>query len=289
MYKEINRDEGEKMFGYVMINKPEMKFKEYDIYHSYYCGLCVTLKDNYGYRAQISLNNDLTFVAMLLSSLYEPKTTERLSACVMHPLHKYLKRFNECIDYAAKMTIVLTYFKCQDDWLDEKKYSRQAYQKLLHKSFLEIRQEYPDKVKKIADYLKQIHVYEKENSGNLDEISKYSGYMMAEICTYKNDEWHDDLYEFGFYLGKFIYFMDAYDDIEDDIKKGCYNPLTSFYQKADFEEKSYAILEMMISKATTAFECLPIVENIEIMRNILYSGVWSRYELVKKKRMGERS
>lgn len=277
------------MFGYVMINKSEMKFKEYDIYHSYYCGLCVTLKEKYGYHTQITLNNDLTFVAMMLSSLYEPNTTTKMSTCIMHPLHKYLKRFNECVDYAAKMTIVLTYFKCQDDWLDEKKMTSHAYMKLLKKSFIKIKQEYPQKVENIENCLEQIHIYENEKSTNLDEISKYSGQMMGEICAYQDDEWHDELYEFGFYLGKFIYFMDAYDDIENDIKKGCYNPFMNFYHESDFEERSFAILEMMISKATTAFECLPIVENVEIMRNILYSGVWSRYELIKKKRMGDKS
>jgi len=273
------------MFGYVTINKQELKFKEYDIYHAYYCGLCKTLKDKYGYHTQIALNNDLTFLAILLSHLYEVKNEEEISHCLIHPLHKYLKYSNECIDYAAKMTIVLTYFKCEDDWIDEKKVTKHMYMKSLHKSFKEIQQKYPDKIKKIKEYLHQIHICEENNTDNLDEISKYSGLMMAEICAYHDDEWHDDLYELGFYLGKFIYFMDAYDDIEDDLKKGSYNPLKTIYKENDFEERIYMILEMMIAKATTAFECLPIIENVEIMRNILYSGVWNKYELIKKKRM----
>ena len=112
------------MFGYVVINKPELKFKEFDIYHSFYCGLCQTLKEKYGYKGQVSLNYDLTFVALLLNGLYEPETKQEMSHCLLHPIHKYLKSFNECIDYAAQMTIVLTYYKCEDDWLDEKRVSR---------------------------------------------------------------------------------------------------------------------------------------------------------------------
>lgn len=274
------------MFGYITINKQELKFKEFDIYHAYYCGLCKTLKEKYGYRAQISLNNDLTFLALLLSSLYEVENKEEVSSCIVHPLHKYMKYSNKCIDYAAKMTIVLTYFKCQDDWLDEKKVSKKIYMKSLQKSFNEIKKEYPDKIEKIEEYLKNIHTYEKDNTDNLDEISKYSGYMMAEICAYKEDEWYDELYELGFYLGKFIYFMDAYDDIEEDLKNNCYNPLKSIYND-DFEKKVYTILEMMIAKATTTFECLPIIENVEILRNIMYSGVWNKYELIRKKKMEE--
>lgn len=276
------------MFGYVTMNKPEMKFKEYDVYHSFYCGLCYTLKNQFGFHTQMTLNNDLTFVAILLSSLYEVETREELSACLLHPIHKYQKYFNECIDYAAKMTIVLTYFKCQDDWLDEKKRMSHAYMKLLRKHFLKIKAEYPQKVEHIEECLNKIHDYEKNHSNELDMISKYSGDMMAEICVYRDDEWKDELYEFGFYLGKFIYFMDAYDDLEDDRQKGVYNPFLVLAHESDFEEKCFEILELMISKASASFECLPLIDNINIMRNILYSGVWSRYEMVKKKRMGDK-
>ena len=64
----------------------------------------------------------------------------------MHPLSKHTTRYNECVDYAAKMTIVLTYFKCEDDWLDERKISKQAYKRLLRKAYQEIKEEYPDKL-----------------------------------------------------------------------------------------------------------------------------------------------
>lgn len=273
------------MFGYVTINKQEMKFKEYDIYHAYYCGLCQTLKEYYGYRSQLALNNDLTFLALMLSSLYEVDTKEKLSHCILHPLQKNLKYFNECINYAAKMTIVLTYFKCQDDWLDEKNYGKNLYMHSLNRSFKKIKSEYPDKVEHIEEYLKQIHICEQNRLNNLDEISKYSGYIMAEICAYKKDEWYNDLYDFGFFLGKFIYFMDAYDDIEYDIKNNNYNPLINLYNKDDFDKQCHNILEMMIANATNIFEYLPIIKNIEIMRNILYSGVWNKYNLINKKRM----
>ena len=186
------------MFGYVVINKPELKFKEFDVYQSYYCGLCKTLKEKYGSRAQISLNFDLNFISILLSGLYEPETKIGESRCVMHPLSKHTTRYNECVDYAAKMTIVLTYFKCEDDWLDERKISKQAYKRLLRKAYQEIKEEYPDKLAHIETCLHCINDYESQGITNLDEISKYFGEVMGEICAYKDDEWHDELYEFGF-------------------------------------------------------------------------------------------
>ena len=38
------------MYGYVIVNKPELKFKEYDRYRSYYCGLCDILREQSGGR-----------------------------------------------------------------------------------------------------------------------------------------------------------------------------------------------------------------------------------------------
>lgn len=273
------------MFGYVIINKPELKFKEYDLYHSYYCGLCETLRNKYGHMARVSLNYDLNFLALLLNGLYEPETMTEEHRCFMHPLKKHLSCYNECIDYAAKMTIVLTYYKCEDDWLDERKISRQTYKKMIAQSYQKIKEEYPQKVTHIEECLHQINDYEKQKLYNLDEVSKYFGYVMAEICAYKDDEWYDDLYQLGFYLGKFIYFIDAYEDIETDLKKGNYNPFCEIYENDDFEERCQNILELMISEATLAFERLPILENANIIRNILYGGVWIKYELVKKKRL----
>lgn len=273
------------MFGYVVINKPELKFKEFDVYQSYYCGLCKTLKEKYGSRAQISLNFDLNFISILLSGLYEPETKIGESRCVMHPLSKHTTRYNECVDYAAKMTIVLTYFKCEDDWLDEQKFSKQMYKKLINKAYTKVKEEYYDKVSNIEKCLHKINEYEKQDFNNLDEVSKCFGEVMGLICAYKEDEWYSELYQLGFYLGRFIYFIDAYEDIEDDLEKETYNPFKELYQTKQFEEKCKDILELMISEATLAFERLPIIENATIIRNILYSGVWTKYEMIKKKRM----
>ena len=186
---------------------------------------------------------------------------------------------------AAKMTIVLTYFKCEDDWQDERKVSKQAYKKLINKAYQEVKDEYPDKVAKIEACLQEINLSEKQDKVNLDEISNHFGKVMGEICAYKNDEWYDELYHLGFYLGKFIYFIDAYEDIESDLKKGTFNPFKELYQTDDFENRSKEILELMISEATMAFERLPIIENASLIRNILYGGVWTRYEMVKQKRL----
>ena len=43
------------MFGYLTINKNDLKVKEYEEYQSYYCGLCKVLKERYGHIGQMTL------------------------------------------------------------------------------------------------------------------------------------------------------------------------------------------------------------------------------------------
>lgn len=272
------------MFGYIVVNKPEMKFREFDLYQSYYCGLCKSLNDRYGKRGQVTLSYDMTFLALLLTSLYEPQTSVGYRRCVAHPVAKHLYRQNEFTDYAADMNILLSFEKCMDDWNDEHKIKKRLMAALLAAKNRSVCEKYPAKFEKICEYMKTIHTFEKAESKNIDEVSGVFGELMAEIFAYRQDEWEETLRRMGFFFGKFIYLMDAYEDIAEDLEKGSYNPFKEVYQLPDFEERAEKILLMMMAECSKAFERLPIVENTEILRNILYSGVWCRYDQVKQKR-----
>ena len=100
------------MFGYIVVNKPELKIKDFDVYQSFYCGLCRSLHSMFGRRSQITLNYDLTFLAVLLSGLYEPKQTLHEERCIVHPMQKHKKLANPCIEYASEMTCLLYTSRC---------------------------------------------------------------------------------------------------------------------------------------------------------------------------------
>ena len=277
------------MFGYVIVNKAELKFKEFDIYQSFYCGLCKKLKENGGNVSRLALTYDMTFVYMLLTGLYEPKTVYCPCKCVLHPLEKRYMRQNEYADYVADMSVLMTCYKCRDDWNDEKKLTAKCMLEMLTKKNKYIVEKYPEKTKRIAQAMEQLSRREKAGSDNVDEMAGIFGRIMAEILVCKEDEWATVLSRMGFYLGKFIYILDAYEDIEEDKKKGHYNPLCKLYEGADFEEECRQILTMMIAECSREFEKLPILENVDILRNILYSGVWVRFDNIRTKRAAKES
>jgi hypothetical protein len=226
----------------------------------------------------------MTFLVMLLSSLYEPETVTGKTNCLPHPFEKHETKINVFSEYAADMNILLTYLKCLDDWEDDKKYGKLLFGEVLRSAYRKIRGVYPDKIYRIEKAMADLRSLEKQNANDIDKAAGLFGEIMAEIVDYQADEWQDGLRRLGFYLGKFIYLMDAYEDIEKDLKDNNYNPLWKKYQAPDFEEECGAILTMMMAECSKEFEKLPIIENADILRNILYSGVWYRYEQVHQKR-----
>ncbi len=275
------------MFGYIVVNRPELKIKDFDLYHACYCGLCETLKTRYGRFAQMSLNFDMTFLSILLSAMYESDWTQGSSRCITHPMKRHSKVSNEWMNYCADMTIILTYLKCRDDWADERKATSRIMLTALKQHYENLKRIYKEKIIRIEQALTENDRLEKAGSCDLDALAACSGAMMGEICTPKQDEWAKSLYTFGDYLGRFIYLMDAYDDLNDDLQKKRFNPLINRMNDAQFEEWMKEILEMMIAHSAQVFEKLPILRHEDIIRNILYSGVWAKYEAIRKKRIGE--
>lgn len=261
-----------------------MKFREFDLYRAYYCGLCRVLKKEYGAFGQLTLSYDMTFLIMLLTGLYEPENSDSFCHCIAHPLEKHPYRTNRFTAYCADMNLLMTYYKCRDDWDDEKKVSRLLYSKALEGKIQQIRANYPDQSRIIEEKLKELHDCEVQGEADIDVAAGIFGELTAAVFTFQKDAWSDILHRLGFYLGKFIYILDAYEDIEKDQKSGNYNPLKPYLDKPDFQEKSYEILTMMIAESCRSFEQLPILQDTEILRNILYSGVWTRYHLVNLKR-----
>lgn len=305
------------MFGYIGVNQKELKGKEMERYQSFYCGLCRALKERHGVRGQMTLSFDTTFLVILLTGLYEPENQEFDSRCILHPVAKRHCIHNQYVDYCADMNIMMSYFKCLDDWEDERKIIKLALARLLKGKNHRIQQVYEKKAQVIYANLKAIHECEKKDvdaisnidteilsgrkssdtiSYSIDTAAGYFGKIMEELFLYQQDEWEQALRQMGFYLGKFLYLMDAYEDMERDARTGNYNPVLKYYRSLytgsrnhvtylpEFEERMKQILRQMMAECARAFEHLPIIDEVAILRNILYSGVWCRYVMVSEKR-----
>ena len=258
------------MFGYVVVSEQDLKIREFNLYRSYYCGMCMDLKENYGQTGRLTLSYDTVFLALLLTSLYEPEDLVRDIRCAVHPVEKHRTRQNDYTRYAADINIILSYYSCLDDWNDEKDPKKKMFAALLKSKSERACALYP----------------EKAPAALLDRTGSIFGDLLAEVFDCRKDTWSPALRRVGFNLGKFIYILDAYDDLEKDEKNGSFNPLLSMKDKPHLDDYVRGVLTMTLSDCTGAFETLPVVENIDILRNILYCGIWCKFEEVYRKRTG---
>ena len=280
------------MFGYININQKELSEESKKIYQAYYCGLCQKLKTNCGTKGQMLLSYDLTFLIVLLTGLYELENTETEFTCPLHPTKKRMAYINEATEYAADMNLILAYQNLLDDWKDEKSYTKKAFVKILDKDYTRIVSKYPRQVRALEEFMRKTAEVEKNKETNLDLVAGLTGEMLGEIMCWREDEWQEEMRTLGFYMGKFIYLMDAYEDYEADQNKNCYNPLVYMEKENDQEFDTFCklLLTSMMSECAKSFERLPILLHADILRNILYSGVWSRYEYLqlRKKKLEEK-
>ena len=131
------------MFGYVTVQQPELKIREFETYRAYYCGLCRALRRRYGLAGQATLSYDMTFLAMLLGGLYEPESTEGTTLCLLHPGVKHPTVTDPYVEYAAHMNLLLSYYNLEDDWRDERKLGGKIGADLLRRKAEGLAEYYP--------------------------------------------------------------------------------------------------------------------------------------------------
>jgi len=261
------------MFGYVTASLKELDDDTKKRYGAVYCGICRRIRLQSGNIARLGLSYDMAFLALLLMSLYEPDEEAGNKACSLHPIHKRPWIDNKFIQYAADMNVALGYYNFLDDWEDDRKYSAKFLAGQFGKHLPEIAQRYPRQCRAIEDCIRQLSQLEKDGCSNPDEPASCFGQLMGELLTYKDDLWAPNLRQMGFYLGRFIYLLDAALDYDKDEKKGKYNPYLAMGTGKDWTRwEEYLVLTM--GRCTDSFEKLPLVQDKPLLDNILYSGVW---------------
>ncbi len=271
------------MFGHIQVNVQALSDADKTRYRSVYCGLCRTLGQKYGLSSRLALSYDFTFLILLLSSLYEPEQEQGTGRCAPHPMSKHQYSVDIFTEYAADMTVALTYFKCIDDWNDDKNLAKRLYAATLHRHYTKVKGKWPAQCTAIEQSLQLLTKLEREGEANPDTAANCCGRFMSEIFAPYSDNWTGYLKAIGYGLGKFIYLADAACDFDKDKKSGGYNPLLLMNQTP---QNIRPHLTGILGEVSKSFEILPLVRDEDILKNILYSGLWLKYNAHTKGAIG---
>lgn len=276
------------MFGYIRAYKPEMKFKDYEVYKGVYCSLCKEIGKRYGLIARLTLSYDFTFFAMIRMAVRQGCVEFKSSRCSFNPAKKCLDcgRGNEDTAYTADISMLLMYHKLSDNISDSGLFKRLLcylalpYAKHIYKKARKRQPEAAEIIEK--QMLRQAEIEKKACS--LDESSDPSAEMLSRLLIEKTEcDCIDSLKSFGYMIGRWIYIIDAVDDCAKDIKKDSYNPLKEKFSKPDFSLYSEEMLNLTMGEAINNYTKLNIIRFNDILENILYDGSKAVVGMVLKK------
>ena len=271
------------MIGFVEADLSALNEAQLRRYRSAYCGLCRALRDDSGELCRLTLNYDMVFLVLVLNSMYEPEERSGSGRCLIHPVHARDWTCSRYTEYAADVSVILAYHKLLDDWNDDRNVLTLGGAKLLKSRYDAAAARRPAQCSAVEDGLAELHRIESSGAQDPDAAAKCFGELMGALFVPENDPmWGGRMHAFGAALGRFVYLMDACVDLEQDRKRGRYNPLLAVDGGLN-EEDRVTLLKMMIGECAEEFERLPLVQDVEILRSVLYSGVWTQYARMKKK------
>lgn len=289
------------MFGYVTPHKMELKIKDYERFKAYYCGLCHHIKDNYGNLSRVCLNYDMTFLGLLLDGLSDEPIEVKKIRCPLHITeNRPIIINNKALHYSSSINIALFYYKLQDDIIDDKSIKG----KLGSLFFSSKEKKFSSKFKNINDILKKElttlkNIEDSLSFNSIDEICHPFAHLTGELLKsypepLKNDseDLRTNLYWLGYNLGKWIYLIDAFDDLREDIEKNKFNPINHLFNKENEDVDKFinditARIEFSLlscgASCHEAFLKLKPSRNYDILDNILSLGIMEKNHLILNK------
>lgn len=269
------------MFGYLQIDKDELKVKDYRLYKSVYCGLCRQMGKDYGIAARLTLSYDCTVLALLYMSLNSEKCRVIHKRCVVNPLKKceFCNCEGEALKFAGSVSVIMSYNKLEDTIKDSKSLKKLAARIMkffFKRNYNKAVSNYPKAAYITEQMLKKQMTAESEQA-DIDMAAEPTAELISKLCAMLGLKGHSvhAAEVFGYYVGRWIYLMDAADDLEKDIESGVFNPFKSKYNGDIEETMAYCneVLNMTAAQITLAYDLLDIGAYKSILDNIIYDGI----------------
>lgn len=288
---------GDELFGYIRPLKPELKIKDYETYRSVYCGLCKELGRAFGPFSRLTLNYDFAFLALLQLAVNDQTTHAAMQRCFLHPFRKRMCcQSAEALQLTASAAMLMVYHKNEDNLHDGGLFEKIG-SLMLRPFTLSARHRakriHPVLDDALADMMVQQAALEQANCRSIDDAADPTAQLLSTICTMlsNNERQQRVLSRFGYLLGRWIYLIDAVDDLADDYKHKRYNPFllsTEYPQLTNdrlsaIQTQAHASLQLTHGELTKAYQLLELYQHAEILENIVFLGLPAVHERVTSK------
>ena len=267
------------MFGCASVNPERLTEAERRRYRAVYCGLCRALGRERPFYGRAALTYDFVLPIFVLSDLHGEGFAESSVRCGVHPFRRHETLSNRFTDYAADMNLLLAYYKFDDDLRDDGGALNRMKTALFRQEALRLAAKYPEQSAAIRDALAALSAMEAHNELRPDRPAAAFGVLLGAVFAGGSETEKAALFAFGSALGRAVYLMDAAVDLQADLRKRRYNPLIKLGFFA-----CEPLLEQELAACVRALEALPGGPDRGIVKNVLLSGIWTRFEAEKQRR-----
>lgn len=284
------------MFGYIRPFKPMLRVCEYEGFRSVYCGVCKAVGRNFGTLPRLSLTYDSAALALFDMSLNSIPLKAEKQRCIVHPLVKRNCAVSDGLDYSAYVQVILTYHKLKDDIADgglkEKLYAEPALT-ALSGAYQKARDAYPRLAAVVEKQTKAMERIQNEKNPSVDLACEPTGRIMKAVFSElgHSPEQKAMLGSFGYFVGRFIYLVDALDDLRKDCISDSYNPialklgLSGELTEEQFKKACDSVdvsVRLTLGQLAEKYVKLDLRAYRSILDNIIYLGLNNVYEQVRK-------
>lgn len=274
------------MFGYVTVFKPELKIKEYEAYKGVYCTLCKEMGKEYGLFSRFLLSYDGAFYVMYKMGISKECISAEKSHCSFNPCKKCMKITcnNNVYKLASTITVILAYFKLIDN-LHDSNFFKKLLLYIIYPYFAFLKNKALNKYPDIFDTIKK-SIYEqfeneKDSNAPIDKYADSSAKMLAWLFSYGESEENFELsHNFGYHLGRVVYFLDAFDDYKTDIKENSFNP---FINSDNFLNDAVEAINLSNGFLAESLSKHNFSNFKEIIENVILEGINFQTERIVNK------
>ncbi len=279
------------MFGYIRTDEPYLYKKDEVLYGAIYCGLCKSIGRLCGLSARAGLSYDLAFLSAMLHNLSDTDVKINKERCVAHWFKpRKIADEDEISSACAAFNTIMCYYKALDDLADTGK--KNAKTALFKKGYKRAIKAYPELGNIAEDCYKELASHEKNKVSSVDiaadPFAKLAGRMSDLVLKGKATE---STYNVFYFLGKWIYLIDAVDDLDKDIKSGDYNVFLCAYPDAktgaelinEYKEDIFPILNSVFWHLKQSLSEVQFYFNKDLIENVLLRGIPKKTDEIIKK------
>lgn len=271
------------MFGYVIPYDKTLPEDAKAQYRADYCGICRCLGKRYGFLARFLVSYDMAFLYALLSAAM-PLQPESPCFCPANPFcKKECRQAEQTMEFVADVSILMSVWKLRDTVADGRGWKRLGARLLLavfHRTGRQAQRRLPEFSQLVAQQMDKLHALEAANSPSIDRTADTFAKLLQGCAQGVQDcRAQRILTQLLYHTGRYLYLIDALDDLEKDVKTNNYNPLRFRYplqdgklspqDKTEFLES----VDYSVGMAASALELLDCQSHRPLLENIIYYGM----------------